>query len=290
MLEFNRLWRFQNPQDDELHHGAIPIEAAEDFMQLIRAANTGVNRKGLFEHFARRFAGVAQQGYWSSTTPAFAEQDCMLYLTQAAERAPLFIESFYDAWVELQQNGQIRTPPVEDLVNRIFTERQIGYRLAPPNLEAVGAPPPLIEVNLPETTLSERAREVIGESLAHAAQHLERGEDRAAVMESLWLLDSVTTVFRGIPLPQGTVNGVYFNQIVEDLRRNRPLEGSFAQILRWMETMYGYLSAPGGGQIRHGMNLSDEIRLNRNDARLYCNLIRSYIEFLLAEHERLANG
>ncbi len=109
-------------------------------------------------------------------------------------------------------------------------------------------------------------------------------------MESLWLLDSVTTVFRGVPLPQGAVSGVYFNQIVDDLRRNPLLAGSFAQILRWMETMYGYLSAPGGGQIRHGMNLSDEIRLSRNDARLYCNLIRSYIEFLLAEHERLTAG
>lgn len=48
--------------------------------------------------------------------------------------------------------------------------------------------------------------------------------------------------------------------------------------------MYGYLRAPGDGQVRHGMNLSDEIRLAQNDARLYCNLIRSYIEYLLAEH------
>lgn len=57
-----------------------------------------------------------------------------------------------------------------------------------------------------------------------------------------------------------------------------------------MDTMYGYLSSPGGGQIRHGMNLRDDIQLNRNEARLYCNLIRSYVEYLLGEHERLTAG
>ncbi len=115
MLEFNPDWRFQNPQDDEMHHGVIPPGAAEDFMQLIRAANAGTNRKAIFEHFGRRFAGLAQQGYWSSSTLAFAEDDCRNYLMQAAERAPLFIEGFYDAWLELQQSGQIRTPPIEGL-------------------------------------------------------------------------------------------------------------------------------------------------------------------------------
>jgi len=108
-------------------------------------------------------------------------------------------------------------------------------------------------------------------------------------MESLWLLDSVTTVFSGIQLPEGQVDGIYFNTIVADLSRFQS-GTSLPQIIRWMEAMYGYLSAPGGGQIRHGMNLSDDIRLNSNEARLYCNLIRSYIEYLLIEHERLARA
>jgi hypothetical protein len=81
-------------------------------------------------------------------------------------------------------------------------------------------------------------------------------------------------------------NGIYFNTNVGDLRRIQ-VDGALPHAIRWMEAMHGYLSAPGGGQIRHGMNLSDEIQLNRNEARLYCNLIRSYIEYLLGEHERL---
>lgn len=153
-----------------------------------------------------------------------------------------------------------------------------------------GEPPPLVDVNIPAVpTMGERARNVIEGSLAAAAQHLQVGEDRAAVMESLWLLDSVTTVFSGIQLPEGQVDGIYFNTIVADLSRFQS-GTSLPQIIRWMEAMYGYLSAPGGGQIRHGMNLSDDIRLNSNEARLYCNLIRSYIEYLLIEHERLARA
>jgi hypothetical protein len=50
---------------------------------------------------------------------------------------------------------------------------------------------------------------------------------RAAVMESLWLLDSVMTEFRGVPLPEGGVSGVFSNQIIEDLRRSPHFERSF---------------------------------------------------------------
>ena len=70
-------------------------------------------------------------------------------------------------------------------------------------METLGEPAPLIEVVVPAVTAEERAREVIDST----AEHLERGEDRAAVMESLWLLDSVTTIFSGLALPHGQVNG-----------------------------------------------------------------------------------
>jgi hypothetical protein len=55
-----------------------------------------------------------------------------------------------------------------------------------------------------------------------------------------------------------------------------------------MMTLHGYLSSPTGGGVRHGVDLRDGLALHINEARLYCNLIRSYITFLIGEHERLS--
>ena len=59
-------------------------------------------------------------------------------------------------------------------------------------------------------------------------------------------------------------------------------------MLTWVTTLHGYLSSPTGGGIRHGANLKAGIEIQPNEARLFCNLIRSYISFLMAEHERLS--
>ncbi len=45
---------------------------------------------------------------------------------------------------------------------------------------------------------------------------------------------------------------------------------------------------PTGGGVRHGVDLKEGLALGIEEARLYCNLIRSYLTFLMAEHERLA--
>ncbi len=286
MLNFNPQWRLNPPTDDEFHHGAIPGEAVEEFARLIRAIAIDPSRKSVWEHFKRRFSAPAGREFWPSSNAGFAEQDGLDYMQNAARNAPLFIEAFHDSWAELMVRNPALIPPVIESVNRILRAHGVGYRLNPPVLEMLGELPPLVEIIIPTATMEERAHDVIRTSLDRATEHLERGDDRAAVMESLWLLDSVTTVFSGLALPTGQINGVYFNTIAGDLRRLQT-GGVLPHAIRWMDTMYGYLSAPGGGQIRHGMNLSDEIQLNRNEARLYCNLIRSYIEYLLGEHDRL---
>ena len=51
--------------------------------------------------------------------------------------------------------------------------------------------------------------------------------------------------------------------------------------------MHGYLSAPAGGGVRHGLDLSRGVAITHSEARLFCNLVRSYLSFLIAEHERL---
>ena len=62
------------------------------------------------------------------------------------------------------------------------------------------------------------------------------------------------------------------------------------QVLAWVTTLHAYLSSPTGGGIRHGADLKKGIATQPNEARLYCNLIRSYISFLMVEHERLSKN
>jgi hypothetical protein len=53
--------------------------------------------------------------------------------------------------------------------------------------------------------------------------------------------------------------------------------------------MHGYLSSPTGGGVRHGIDLAGGVDLDPSAARLFCNLTRSYISFLIMEHESLAS-
>ena len=102
----------------------------------------------------------------------------------------------------------------------------------------------------------------------------------------MWLLETVSTAFQGLDAGGGTVQGKYFNKIVADLRRHN--QGTaLDQILDWITTLHGFLSSPTGGGIRHGAHLKTGIVNRPNEARLFCNLIRSYITFLVTEHERL---
>lgn len=113
------------------------------------------------------------------------------------------------------------------------------------------------------------------------------GKDRQAVQEVLWLLESIATVFSGMELETGTIQGKYFNTIADDLRRHH--KGSaLEQVLNWTKQLHGYLSSPTGGGVRHGADLRADIALLPHEARLYCNLIRSYIYFLISEHEKLS--
>jgi hypothetical protein len=290
LLTFNPTWRFNPPIDDELHHGTIPPAAVEEFTRLIRMVAVDPVKKAVWEQVKRRFCSVTGESYGPSSSTNFAEYDGQNQMMEASRNAPLFIEAIYDVWTSMAQQATVQLPPGVQVLNTVLAQHGIGYSIAPPDLLVLGVVPQLIDVTLPHTTtLGSTARDVIRNSLETASEHLSRGDGRAAVMESLWLLDSVTTVFSGLQLGEGQVSGIYFNTIINDLRRLQP-DTSLPHIMRWMESMYGYLSSPGGGQIRHGMNLSEQVRLNANEARLYCNLTRSFIEFLLSEHERLTRS
>lgn len=113
---------------------------------------------------------------------------------------------------------------------------------------------------------------------------LNRG--RQAVQEVLWLLETVSTAFQGAQINGETVQGRYFNKIAEDLRRNHSGQ-TLGQSIVWMKTLHGFLSSPTGGGVRHGESINSVRTLAPHEARLFCNLIRSYIAFLIEEHARL---
>ena len=128
---------------------------------------------------------------------------------------------------------------------------------------------------------------MIQKSLNDSEQMLSEGRNRPAVQEILWLLETVATAFQGLETEAGTVQGKYFNKIIANLQKhNRGT--ALDQILSWVITLHGYLSSPTGGGIRHGTDLRAGVATQPDEARLFCNLIRSYITFLLSEHERLS--
>ena len=143
-------------------------------------------------------------------------------------------------------------------------------------------------VPVPERPLSfdEQAQVLIGKSLATSSRLLSEGSGRQAVQELLWLLETITTAFKGTAKSEGTVSGKYFTTIIKELRADK--RGTHQdRIFEWIERLHGYLSAPTGGGVRHGQDLAEGIAMNFNEAFLYCNLIRSYITYLLEEHQRL---
>jgi hypothetical protein len=60
-----------------------------------------------------------------------------------------------------------------------------------------------------------------------------------------------------------------------------------SEAISWMERLHGYLSSLSGGGVRHGAVLSDTYGLTEGEARLFCDLTRSYLTYLLHKHQRL---
>ena len=100
------------------------------------------------------------------------------------------------------------------------------------------------------------------------------------------MLESVATLFQGLPFGDDSIAGKYFNVIADELRA-----ASKGQVMNLSLThakiLHGYLSSPTGGGVRHGTNLQKSVVLTENEARLFCNLIRSYITYLLNEHKAI---
>jgi hypothetical protein len=287
MLRFNGAWRFEAPQDGKFQNRAIGEGAIADFRELIRKISTQGDRWDTLEHFKGAFCGAVGSSHVRSSNESWAETDLDGYMQDAAQNAPLFLEAFFDACEGLRSDD-FYVPPLATL-NDICRKHGIGYEIRPPHLvlleEDVDVAPVAVASN--PTTLAEEAVNLLRSSLQRADHLLAENRPREAVQEILWLLESVSTAFRGIEMPSThVVGGRYFNQIVKELRNGYP-GSTLDRVLDWVLALHGYLSSPTGGGVRHGIDLSQLGQISPNEGRLFCNLIRSYLSYLLNEHERL---
>ncbi len=264
-------WRYGSP-------GAMPPAAVNAFNSLIHTiASQSESSWSIFELFKAKF----NSGYSGSSSESWAISDLHTGMMAAADNAPVFISAFWDGCAQVQAEHPEVGLPDADVVNQILYEHDIPYEVRPPALLARHPQTP-IAVQASEKSLGERAYALIHASLDQADRLLLEQRPRQAVQEILWLLETVSTAFQGQEAGTGTIEGKYFNEIVRALRNNK--RGSaLAEALGWMTKMHGFLSSPGGGGVRHGTQLAADVSPTLKEAHLYCNLTRSYINYLLAE-------
>jgi hypothetical protein len=201
----------------------------------------------------------------------------------AAGNAALFVEALHDGMCDIERlHPQVGLPPWQ-YVNRVLAPS--GYAIEPPNL-IVGVVSTAVVVPENVPSLDAQANELIQRSLFQSEDLLSNGRYHQAVQEILWLLETISTAFEGSTHGESTVQGKYFNHVIGELKnfnRGRML----AQAATWMQNLHGYLSSPSGGGVRHGTVLNDAYDLSEGEALLVCDLTRSYISYLLNEHQRL---
>ncbi|MCH7639347.1 MAG: hypothetical protein IH855_07790, partial [Bacteroidetes bacterium] len=204
-----------------------------------------------------------------------------------AENPPTFIEAYWMGIETLRREGNNGSDwyyvPDADELNEIAVTHKLGYVLEPPDLKLRSGEATVIEVDERPTSLSDEAFDQFERSISRAEELLREGRGREAVQESLWLLESFSLSFRGLDIEGTTIAGKYFNRIADELRKSSN-GGTREMAMDWMTKLHGYLSSPTGGGVRHGADLSSSISMNPYEARLFCNLIRSYISYLIEEH------
>ena len=287
MLEFNQEWRFVAPKDGKFQNSQIPTAAVNEVFELIGKLSAQGDRQTILEHFKGFFCNAIGTTHIWSSSGGWAETDLGNFMGQAAANAPSFIDALFDAMMTLKTQNEKYYVPGEKELNKLFRTHSIGYQIQDRRLLLREHLAPSVEVEAKTESLDEKSTRLIEASLSKAEQLLAAGDGKQAISEILWLLEIVSTAFRGMATTTGTVAGKYFNQIVKELRAaNRG--SNLDRILDWATSLHGFLSSPTGGGVRHGLDLTKGLEPTQSESRLYVNLIRSYIGYLLAEHSRLS--
>lgn len=280
MLKFENTWRFDSP-------GPIPAETKDALWALLTKVIAQRGEQAITEQFKQFFGSAAGETVYRSSDRGWAISDLRSHFESAADNGPMFLEALYDSFSGVQSRNPDLALPDLDHVNMILARTDAGFQIVPPNLVSTRAYPSVQVVAVP-LTLEKEARSLIENSLSQSQAFLDNGQYKQSVTEIIWLLESIVTAFRGVEIDEVTVQGKYFNVIAKELRTS--LSGStLDRALGWLAELHGYLSSPTGGGLRHGMDLNKGRSIGASEARLYCNLMRSYISFLLDEHERLAS-
>lgn len=275
MLHFNNQWRYYPP-------GTINIKIVNDiFDNVIAPIRTNGVKQDIYEIFKRHFGGPSGR----SSDEGWAQSDLFDAMRKCAEKnAALFAEALYDGLMEIESKGKSSPIPPWPFINSFLAP--CGLVILPPDLITTDNYVPIAVPDV-NPSLDKQATALIQRSLQESEAYLTSGSHRAAVQEILWLLETITSAFRGVKVSEeGNIQGKYFSKIIGDLRRlhqGKTLE----RVMTWLDNMYGFLSAPEGGGVRHGSTLDGHAKLTQNEARLFCDLTRSYITYLLNEHARL---
>jgi hypothetical protein len=277
-LKFQRAWRFASP-------GPAPKKLNRKFFDLIMAMAVQGDKQDVLEHFKSNFAVAAGRTVGRSSNAGWAGVDLQAEMDSAQEaNAALFIEAFYVACEQLK--NEIEVPDV-NLINDVIARSGARFKIEGDMLVARGDSSP-VAVASKSPSLEKEARDIIESSLDQSSKWLSEGEYRSAVSEIFWLLESVSTLFEGQTIGSDKVTGKYFNVIADELRNIG--KGKVMDLaLQSAKTFHGYLSAPAGGGVRHGADLKKNIKVTKSEALLFCNLARSFIQYLLDEHDRI-NG
>lgn len=211
-LKYPSSWRFSRSKDVIIHDSAT-----SEFFNLIGKIAAQGDRWWFLERFKGFFANAAGSTSNQSSSESWAETDLQSYMRELATNPPLFLEAFYDACQSFQ-NTQYEVPDVK-LINDICHEYNIGYQIIPPDLKKLDTNQEVIPVPDTLPTLAESSVQLLQESLNRAEQLLSEKRPREAVQEMLWVLESITTAFKGVPLASGIVKGKYFNDITKELRK-----------------------------------------------------------------------
>jgi hypothetical protein len=281
-LNFPGDWRFTPPADGQFVNSAIPQSALGDFSSFIEKIRTELSTWWILEQFKHAFGASTR-----SSDEGWARTDLWRAMESEAENAPMFIENFFDACERLRSNPKVHYVPDTKRINDILEKNNLGYIIRVPELFARETAGPTIIVAPPPPSVSSRARELMEGSLSRSEELLNEGRPREAVQTVLWLLETVATAFRDLETGSGKIEGAYFNQIVRNLKAKQK-SVTLTRILDWITNMHGFLSSPTGGGIRHGTDLNEGVEIDLNQARLFCNMTRSYLHFLIVEHGQLS--